>query len=123
MKKSPDAEEEEKPRPLVFLIPKNPKKEEEEEGEEEGIVNSASIPSATKISSPKIFNAFQFIPSMSSGFDLSSLFESTRRRRGSMFTSRCSVVAIMERMEGFAKGINFRVGRVKDFKMSLKRGT
>ncbi|CAL1360421.1 unnamed protein product [Linum trigynum] len=39
-----------------------------------------------------------------------------------MFTSRCSAVAIMERMEGFAKGINFRVGRVKDFKMSLTRG-
>ncbi|CAL1360424.1 unnamed protein product [Linum trigynum] len=40
-----------------------------------------------------------------------------------MFTSRCSGVAIMERMEGFAKGINFRVGRVKDFKTSLTRGT
>ncbi|CAI0408284.1 unnamed protein product [Linum tenue] len=103
--------------PLVFSIPK---KEEEEEGEEEGIVNSSSIP---KISSPKFFNAFQFISSMSSGFDLSSLFESTRRRRGSMFTSRCSAAAIMERMEGFAKGINFRVGRVKDFKMSLTGGT
>ncbi|CAL1407333.1 unnamed protein product [Linum trigynum] len=40
-------------------------------------------------------------------------------RRGSMFTSKCSTTAIMERMEGFGKGINFRVGKVKDFKMSL----
>ncbi|CAN1243408.1 CBL-interacting serine/threonine-protein kinase 25 [Linum perenne] len=87
----------------------NNREEEEESGGEEG---------STKISSPKFFNAFEFISSMSSGFDLSSLFE-TKRRRGSIFTSRSSATAIMARIEGFAKGINFRVGKVKDFKMSL----
>ncbi|CAN1243409.1 CBL-interacting serine/threonine-protein kinase 5 [Linum perenne] len=92
----------------------NNREEEEESGGEEGNNNSRS----TKISSPKFFNAFEFISSMSSGFDLSSLFE-TKRRRGSIFTSRSSATAIMARIEGFAKGINFRVGKVKDFKMSL----
>ncbi|CAN0907353.1 CBL-interacting serine/threonine-protein kinase 25 [Linum grandiflorum] len=96
--------------------------EEEEEEEQSGGNNNSSspnsIPSSTKISSPKFFNAFEFISSMSSGFDLSSLFE-TKRRRGSIFTSRSSASAIMARIEGFAKGINFRVGKVKDFKMTL----
>jgi len=102
----------------------NNREEEEESGGEGGNNNSSenspsnSIPGSTKISSPKFFNAFEFISSMSSGFDLSSLFE-TKRRRGSIFTSRSSASAIMARIEGFAKGINFRVGKVKDFKMSL----
>ncbi|CAN0883975.1 Shaggy-related protein kinase alpha [Linum grandiflorum] len=70
------------------------------------------IRSGTKISSPKFFNAFEFISSMLSGFDLS-------RRRGSIFTSRSSASTIMASIKGLAKGINFRVGKVKDFNMTL----
>ncbi|GKV03163.1 hypothetical protein SLEP1_g15517 [Rubroshorea leprosula] len=78
-----------------------------------------SVPKTHKSSSPKFFNAFEFISSMSSGFDLSSLFE-TKRKSGSMFTSRCSASAIMAKIEGVAKGLNFKVGNVKDFKMRLQ---
>ncbi|GKU87365.1 hypothetical protein SLEP1_g1773 [Rubroshorea leprosula] len=81
--------------------------------------NGDSVSKTHKSSSPKFFNAFEFISSMSSGFDLSSLFES-KRKSGSMFTSRCSANTIMSRIEGVAKAMNFNVGNVKDFKMRLQ---
>ncbi|XVE97343.1 hypothetical protein REPUB_Repub03eG0011400 [Reevesia pubescens] len=56
---------------------------------------------------------------MSSGFDLSSLFEN-KRKSGTMFTSRCSASAIMAKIEGVANGLNFKFGKVKDFKMRLQ---
>lgn len=70
-------------------------------------------------SSPPFFNAFEFISSMSSGFDLSSLFES-KRRRGSTFTSKCSASAIMAKLESVAKSLNFRVLCEKEFKVKLQ---
>ncbi|KAK8654918.1 hypothetical protein V6N13_107514 [Hibiscus sabdariffa] len=94
-------------RPLAFSI-------------EEPIDDDESPASkATKQSFPKFFNAFEFISSMSSGFDLSSLFEN-KRKLGMMFTSRCSAGAIMAKIEAVAKGLNFKVGKVKDFKMRLQ---
>ncbi|KAJ7958500.1 Non-specific serine/threonine protein kinase [Quillaja saponaria] len=74
----------------------------------------------SKPSSPKFFNAFEFISSMSSGFDLSNLFEN-KRKSGSMFTSKCSATAIMAKIEMAAKGLNFKVAKVKDFKIKLQR--
>ncbi|KAJ4836402.1 CBL-interacting serine/threonine-protein kinase 25 [Turnera subulata] len=56
---------------------------------------------------------------MSSGFDLSSLFEN-KRKIGSMFTSKCSANAIMSKIEGVAKGLNFKVAKLKDFKVRLQ---
>ncbi|KAH0907560.1 hypothetical protein HID58_039387 [Brassica napus] len=52
----------------------------------------------TEAVSPKFFNAFEFISSMSSGFDLSSLFQSKRKVQ-SVFTSRSSAAEIMEKIE------------------------
>ncbi|MBA0777835.1 hypothetical protein Gotri_005803, partial [Gossypium trilobum] len=72
-----------------------------------------------KLPSPKFFNAFEFISSMSSGFDLSSLFEK-ERKSGTMFTSRCSASDIIAKIQGVAKGLNFKVGKVKDFKLRLQ---
>ncbi|CAK9317527.1 unnamed protein product [Citrullus colocynthis] len=72
-----------------------------------------------KLSTPKFFNAFELISSMSSGFDLSSLFEN-KRKSGSMFTSRCSVSTIMEKIETVAKKLSFKVSEVKDFKVRLQ---
>ncbi|XP_057466825.1 CBL-interacting serine/threonine-protein kinase 25-like [Actinidia eriantha] len=71
-------------------------------------------------SSPAFFNAFEFISSMSSGFDLSSLFES-RRRAGSVFTSRWSAADIVARIEAAAEWLGFGVTRVGDFKLRLQR--
>ncbi|XP_038898998.1 CBL-interacting serine/threonine-protein kinase 5-like [Benincasa hispida] len=75
-----------------------------------------------KLSTPKFFNAFELISSMSSGFDLSSLFEN-KRKTGSMFTSRCSVSTIMEKIETVAKRLSFKVSEVKDFKLRLQGPT
>ncbi|XWS72747.1 hypothetical protein CRYUN_Cryun02cG0067400 [Craigia yunnanensis] len=97
-------------RPLAFSI---------EEPISDNIEDDDSVSKTNKLSSPKFFNAFEFISSMSSGFDLSSLFEN-KRKSGTMFTSRCSASAIMAKIEGVAKGLNFRVGKVKDFKMKLQ---
>ncbi|KAB2627920.1 CBL-interacting serine/threonine-protein kinase 25-like [Pyrus ussuriensis x Pyrus communis] len=68
---------------------------------------------------PKFFNAFEFISSMSSGFDLSNLFEK-KRKAGSVFTSKCSAAAIMAKIEAAAKGLSFKVGKVKDFKLRMQ---
>lgn len=72
----------------------------------------------TKLPSPTSYNAFEFISSMSSGFDLSNLFEN-ENKASSMFTSRCSATAIMEKLEGVAKGLKFKVSKMKDFKVRL----
>ena len=69
--------------------------------------------------SPAFFNAFEFISSMSSGFDLSSLFES-KRKVGMMFTSKCSAAAIVTKIESVAAGLKFRVAKAKDFKLKLQ---
>jgi len=68
---------------------------------------------------PKFFNAFEFISSMSSGFDLSSLFEN-KRKVGSMFTSRCTAKAIVSKIEAVAKGLSYKVCKVKDFKVKME---
>ncbi|GAB4850589.1 CBL-interacting serine/threonine-protein kinase 25 [Ancistrocladus abbreviatus] len=89
---------------------------EEPTSEKEDDMSSSRSSSAC--SSPRFFNAFEFISSMSSGFDLSSLFEGGRRT-GSMFTSRCSVGEIMGRLESAAKKLNFKVN-VKEFKVKMQ---
>ncbi|GMY06109.1 CBL-interacting serine/threonine-protein kinase 5-like [Fagus crenata] len=74
---------------------------------------------ATKSSSPPFCNAFEFISSMSSGFDLSSLFEK-KRKSGSMFTSKCSAAAIVGKLEAVAKSLNFIVMGVKEFRVKMQ---
>ncbi|KAL2346658.1 hypothetical protein Fmac_000658 [Flemingia macrophylla] len=69
--------------------------------------------------SPKFFNAFEFISSMSSGFDLSGLFE-TKRKTAAVFTSKCSAAAIVAKIVTAARGLRFRVAEVKDFKITLQ---
>ncbi|TKY74794.1 CBL-interacting serine/threonine-protein kinase 25 [Spatholobus suberectus] len=68
---------------------------------------------------PKFFNAFEFISSMSSGFDLSGLFES-KRKTAAVFTSRCSAAAIVAKIVAAARGLSFRVAEVKDFRVRLQ---
>ncbi|KAK6912508.1 Protein kinase domain [Dillenia turbinata] len=68
---------------------------------------------------PTFFNAFEFISSMSSGFDLSSLFE-TKRNAGSMFTSRFNALAIMSKLEAAAKGLRFKIVRMKEYKLKFQ---
>ncbi|KAK2986493.1 hypothetical protein RJ640_021368 [Escallonia rubra] len=70
-------------------------------------------------SSPPFYNAFEFISSMSSGFDLSSMFETTRKS-GSMFTSKRSPSAIMEKLAAAAKKLGFKMVGVKEYTMKME---
>lgn len=94
-----------------FLVPGEGKPEEPVKREENNNVD--------KVSSPKFFNAFEFISSMSSGFDLSGLFEN-KKKKGSVFTSRCSASAIVSKIETAAEGLSFKVTEVKDFKIRMR---
>ncbi|KAJ4958958.1 hypothetical protein NE237_026069 [Protea cynaroides] len=69
--------------------------------------------------SPPFFNAFKFISSMSSGFDISNLFLE-QKKAGSIFTSKYSASAIMAKLESVAKGLKFRINKVKDFKVKMQ---
>ncbi|XP_021820926.1 CBL-interacting serine/threonine-protein kinase 5-like [Prunus avium] len=100
-------------RPVAFSVPQELVCEKSEEEEVQSDVQR------DKSSSPKFLNAFEFISSMSSGFDLSNLFE-RKRKAGSMFTSKCSATAIMAKIELVAKGLSFKVAKVKDFKIRLQ---
>ncbi|XP_076912958.1 CBL-interacting serine/threonine-protein kinase 5-like [Bidens hawaiensis] len=59
-------------------------------------------------SSPRFYNAFEFISSMSSGFDLSNMFE-TNRKSESLFTSKYCASMIMNKLESIAKKLNFKI--------------
>ncbi|KAL1224697.1 CBL-interacting serine/threonine-protein kinase 16 [Cardamine amara subsp. amara] len=72
--------------------------------------------------SPRSFNAFQFITSMSSGFDLSNLFE-IKRKPKRMFTSKFPAISVKERLEIAAREMNMRVKHMEDCKMKLQRRT
>ncbi|KAJ7966261.1 Non-specific serine/threonine protein kinase [Quillaja saponaria] len=104
-------------RPIAFSIeePISENADEDDQLQKPELEKSAK----SKPSSPKFFNAFEFISSMSSGFDLSSLFEK-KKKSGSMFTSKCSATAILAKIETVAKGLSFNVAKVKDFKIKLQ---
>ncbi|KAI3494566.1 hypothetical protein L1887_40698 [Cichorium endivia] len=72
-------------------------------------------------SSPAFFNAFELISSMSSGFDLSTLFEGKEKKKvASIFTSKFSAAAIVERIEAAARGLRFIVETEDDFKVRME---
>ncbi|KAE9609269.1 hypothetical protein Lal_00020161 [Lupinus albus] len=97
-----------------FQFPVTKVEEEQQQVKEaEGSIKSH------KVSSPKFFNAFEFISSMSSGFDLSGLFES-KKKKGSVFTSKCSAAAIVDKIEKAAEGLSFKVTGVKDFAIRMQ---
>lgn len=103
-------------RPLAFSIKETtPSKVTQLEAEEDEHENEEEKSPKT----PKFFNAFEFISSMSSGFDLSSLFEK-KRKVGSMFTSKCAAAAIVAKIEMVAKGLSYKVWKVKDFKVRME---
>ncbi|XP_071734180.1 CBL-interacting serine/threonine-protein kinase 25-like [Rutidosis leptorrhynchoides] len=70
-------------------------------------------------SSPAFYNAFEFISSMSSGFDLSGMFE-TNKKRGTLFTSKFGASAIMNKLESVAKKFSFNVSYSSKNEYKLK---
>ncbi|KAD4889206.1 hypothetical protein E3N88_21279 [Mikania micrantha] len=95
-------------RPLAFSI-----KETDDCGIETEITKSKSA--------PPFYNAFEFISSMSSGFDLSNMFES-KRKSGSLFTSQCSASSIINKLESVAKKLNYKISKSKqnDYKVKMQ---
>ncbi|KAG8379717.1 hypothetical protein BUALT_Bualt07G0118200 [Buddleja alternifolia] len=97
-------------RPLAFSIQDDDQREDDQIKEVE-LLRSKSA--------PPFYNAFEFISSMSSGFDLSSLFEN-QRKSGSLFTSKCSASTIMAKLEALAKKLNFRIMLSKDYQVRMQ---
>ncbi|KAI3759597.1 hypothetical protein L6452_07522 [Arctium lappa] len=95
--------------PIAFVI--------EETGNNNN--NNESKEFGTKTSSPPFYNAFEFISSMSSGFDLSNMFENNRKS-SSLFTSKCSASAIVKKLESVANKLNLRVLNSKENEYRVK---
>ncbi|KAF8657721.1 hypothetical protein HU200_059878 [Digitaria exilis] len=68
--------------------------------------------SSSGVSSPRSCNAFQLISSMSSGFDLSGLFES-EQKAATVFTARAPANAVVEKLEAVGHALGFVVTRGK----------
>ncbi|KAM0943434.1 putative protein kinase CAMK-CAMKL-CHK1 family [Dioscorea sansibarensis] len=64
------------------------------------------------VGSPRFYNAFELIASMSGGWDLSGLFEK-KRKGGTVFTSRRPAAEILERLEEVGRGLGFGVEKGK----------
>ncbi|WOL19373.1 CBL-interacting serine/threonine-protein kinase 5-like isoform X3 [Canna indica] len=91
-------------RPLRIQIPPPLPQAEEEEA---------------KPSTPRFYNAFELISSLSSGFDLSNLFES-RRKSGTVFTSRSAAAAVVEQLERVGRSLGFGVARTKSYRVKME---
>ncbi|KAI3802608.1 hypothetical protein L1987_30748 [Smallanthus sonchifolius] len=76
--------------------------------EKDDETNESEKPMRRSKSSPRFYNAFKFISSMSSGFDLSNMFESNRKSE-SLFTSKFCASTIMNKLEAIAKKLNFKI--------------
>ncbi|KAJ0536820.1 putative protein kinase CAMK-CAMKL-CHK1 family [Helianthus annuus] len=101
-------------RPLAFSI-----KETDDCGAEAEITKSKSVSESESV--PPFYNAFEFISSMSSGFDLSNMFES-KRKPGSLFTSKYSASSIVNKLESAAKKLNLKMLKSKqnDYKVKMQ---
>ncbi|XP_016514613.1 CBL-interacting serine/threonine-protein kinase 25 [Nicotiana tabacum] len=103
---------------LKYFSRSNSFSSEENGGQKKGSTEQLDLGNRSK-SGPPFYNAFEFISAMSSGFDLSSLFES-KRKSGSMFTSKSSASTIMSKLESFAKMMNFSIVFSKEFKVKMQ---
>ncbi|KAK7349105.1 hypothetical protein VNO77_06198 [Canavalia gladiata] len=65
------------------------------------------------------YNAFEIISSLSHGFDLRNLFE-TSNRSPSMFICKFSASAVLSKLEAVAKKLSFRVTAKKEFAVRMQ---
>ncbi|KAJ1429188.1 Serine/threonine-protein kinase, active site [Sesbania bispinosa] len=87
--------------------------EDGEEGEVPEMMGAMAKPARP------FYNAFEIISSLSHGFDLRSLFE-TRKRSPSMFISKFSASAVVEKLEEVAKKLKFRITGKKEFMVRMQ---
>ncbi|KAL6846562.1 hypothetical protein ACP4OV_024010 [Aristida adscensionis] len=102
--------------PPVTSPPVSPKKPA---GEEDAACGGDILGDGDDTVSPRSCNAFQLISSMSSGFDLSGLFES-EQRAATVFTSRAPAAAVVEKLEAVGQGLGFEVTRGKGWKVRME---
>lgn len=72
--------------------------------------------------SPRSCNAFQLISSMSSGFDLSGLFEN-EQKAATVFTSRAPAATVVDKLESAARALGFQVSRGKGWTVRMEAKT
>ncbi|CAH1419027.1 unnamed protein product [Lactuca virosa] len=99
---------------IIAPIPIDEPEKDETTGESE-----KSMKRSKSNSSPRFYNAFEFISSMSSGFDLSGMFE-THRKSGSLFTSKFRASTVIDKLESVAKKLNFKISFSKQNEYKLK---
>lgn len=103
-------------RPVAFTI-QDSSIEHDSDMEFEGGIGEIEM--VRSKSTPPFYNAFEFISSMSAGFDLSNLFEREKRSR-SMFTSKSSASAIMGKIGALAKKLGFNIVGEKEFVVKMQ---
>lgn len=69
--------------------------------------------------SPRTCNAFQLISSMSSGFDLSGLFES-EQKAATVFTSRAPAATVFHKLESAGKALRYNTTRGKGWRIRME---
>ncbi|XP_051187784.1 CBL-interacting protein kinase 16 [Lolium perenne] len=69
--------------------------------------------------SPRTCNAFQLISSMSSGFDLSGLFES-EQKAATVFTSHSPAAAVFEKLEAVGRALGYNTTRGKGWRIRME---
>ncbi|KAK8581311.1 hypothetical protein V6N13_144342 [Hibiscus sabdariffa] len=105
-----------RPVPVPVQVLPSVENDDKDEIQSDGELETVTTKSS---SSPPFYNAFELISSMSSGFDLSNLFEN-ERKPASLFTSKCSASATLARLESMAKKFNFKVLATKEYKIKLQ---
>jgi 5'-AMP-activated protein kinase catalytic alpha subunit len=69
--------------------------------------------------SPRTCNAFQLISSMSSGFDLSGLFES-EQKAATVFTSHSPAATVFEKLEAVGRALGYNTARGKGWRIRME---
>jgi 5'-AMP-activated protein kinase, catalytic alpha subunit len=106
--------------PVIASPPATPRKWSDEDDTDVALLNdTASNASSTPSVSPRTCNAFQLISSMSSGFDLSGLFES-EGKAATVFTSRVPAPALVEKLEAVGRALGFQVTRGNGWKVRME---
>ncbi|KAJ1289692.1 hypothetical protein BS78_02G184000 [Paspalum vaginatum] len=101
------------------VSPKKPLSSEDQDGGGGGVHHLDSSSDATAAVSPRSCNAFQLISSMSSGFDLSGLFES-EQKAATVFTSRAPAATVVDRLEATARALGYDVSRGKGWTLRME---
>ncbi|GJN33991.1 hypothetical protein PR202_gb22622 [Eleusine coracana subsp. coracana] len=108
--------------PVIASPPATPTKKWLEEDDAESILESGASSddnTASPSVSPRTCNAFQLISSMSSGFDLSGLFES-EQKAATVFTSRAPAAVVVDKLQAVGRALGFEVTRGKGWRVRME---